>query len=86
MQSQIVDMFNLHLDTCPQCRDHPFDLCPEGALTLGMSAGAARDMHARTAAIVLGIKPEEVTEETRRAAKAVNFGSLYGPSGQKRNL
>jgi hypothetical protein len=26
--------FNQHLDTCAQCRDNPFNLCPEGARLL----------------------------------------------------
>jgi DNA polymerase I len=37
-----------------------------------------RDIHIETAALVNGIKPEEVTKEMRYAAKAVNFGILYG--------
>jgi DNA polymerase-1 len=36
------------------------------------------DIHATTAAAVLGLKPEKVTKEQRRQAKAVNFGLLYG--------
>ena len=38
------------------------------------------DIHARTAAIVNGIDLDEVTKEQRYAAKAVNFGILYGQS------
>ena len=38
------------------------------------------DIHARTAAIVNGISLEDVTKEQRYAAKAVNFGILYGQS------
>lgn len=37
-----------------------------------------RDIHTETAALIQGIKPEEVTKEMRYAAKAVNFGILYG--------
>ncbi len=37
-----------------------------------------RDIHIETAALVHGIKPEEVTKEMRYSAKAVNFGILYG--------
>jgi DNA polymerase-1 len=39
-----------------------------------------RDMHYETAATVAGIRPEDVTREQRQAAKAVNFGSIYGIS------
>jgi len=38
------------------------------------------DIHARTAAAVFGVAPGAVTAEQRRAAKAVNFGILYGQS------
>jgi DNA polymerase-1 len=37
-----------------------------------------RDIHTETAALIQGVKPEEVTKEMRYAAKAVNFGILYG--------
>jgi DNA polymerase-1 len=36
------------------------------------------DIHIETAALVYGIKPEEVTKAQRYAAKAVNFGIMYG--------
>lgn len=36
------------------------------------------DIHIQTAALVYGIKPEEVTKQQRYAAKAVNFGIIYG--------
>lgn len=36
------------------------------------------DVHQRTAAEVLGIPEAEVTKEQRYAAKAINFGILYG--------
>jgi len=39
---------------------------------------AGRDIHTETAALIGGVKPEEVTKEMRYAAKAVNFGILYG--------
>ncbi|HHY19201.1 MAG TPA: DNA polymerase I [Firmicutes bacterium] len=39
------------------------------------------DIHRRTAAEVLGIPIERVTEEQRSSAKAVNFGIIYGISG-----
>jgi DNA polymerase-1 len=37
-----------------------------------------RDIHTETAALIHGIAPEAVTKEMRYAAKAVNFGILYG--------
>lgn len=36
------------------------------------------DIHTQTAAQVFGISPEEVTPSMRTAAKAVNFGIVYG--------
>ena len=39
------------------------------------------DIHTRTAAEVLGVPPMLVTKEARNAAKAVNFGIVYGISG-----
>ncbi|MFN3885115.1 MAG: DNA polymerase I, partial [Rhodocyclaceae bacterium] len=38
------------------------------------------DIHRATAAEVFGITPLEVTAEQRRAAKAINFGLIYGMS------
>ena len=38
------------------------------------------DIHARTAAEVLGKDPESLTKEERNRAKAVNFGIIYGIS------
>ena len=38
------------------------------------------DVHRHTASKVLDIKPEDVTFEQRRHAKAVNFGLMYGMS------
>ena len=39
-----------------------------------------QDVHRRTAAEVLGVALEDVTNDQRRQAKAVNFGLLYGMS------
>jgi len=39
-----------------------------------------RDVHRATAAEVFGHTPEHVTDEQRRAAKAINFGLIYGMS------
>ncbi len=46
------------------------------------------DIHTATAAEVFGVLPEEVTRTQRSAAKAVNFGIVYGISdfGLSRNL
>lgn len=38
------------------------------------------DVHASTAALIYGIKAEDVTAEQRRFAKTVNFGVMYGMS------
>ncbi len=40
-----------------------------------------QDVHTRTAAEIHGISIEEVTPQMRRAAKAINFGIVYGISG-----
>lgn len=55
---------------------------------------ADHDVHRSTAAEVFGVKPEEVTSDQRRAAKAINYGLIYGMSafglaqqiGVKRNV
>ncbi|MBI4912156.1 MAG: DNA polymerase I [Acidobacteria bacterium] len=39
---------------------------------------AGEDIHRRTASEVMGVPMEQVTPEQRSAAKAVNFGLLYG--------
>ncbi|OGR44140.1 MAG: hypothetical protein A2X35_13160 [Elusimicrobia bacterium GWA2_61_42] len=46
------------------------------------------DIHLRTAAEVFNCAPQLVTQEMRRAAKAINFGIVYGqtPTGLSREL
>jgi DNA polymerase-1 len=48
----------------------------------GLIAAFAKnlDIHRATAAEVFGATPEMVTDEMRRAAKAINFGLIYGMS------
>ncbi len=41
---------------------------------------AGGDVHRATAAEVFGVPPEEITTNQRRAAKAINFGLMYGMS------
>jgi len=41
---------------------------------------AGEDIHRATAAEVFGTAPEQVSGEQRRAAKAINFGLIYGMS------
>ena len=42
-----------------------------------------QDIHARTAALIYDIRPEEVSPEQRRNAKTINFGLVYGMGAQK---
>jgi DNA polymerase-1 len=42
--------------------------------------GRGEDVHRATAAEIFGITPLEVQSEQRRAAKAINFGLIYGMS------
>lgn len=51
-----------------------------GDQTLINAFCAGEDVHRHTAAEVLGVAPEEVTEEDRRLAKTINFGLIYGMS------
>ena len=38
------------------------------------------DVHRATAAEIFGVKPEAITNDQRRSAKAINFGLIYGMS------
>jgi DNA polymerase-1 len=49
----------------------------EGLLRAFQEGG---DIHRATAAEVFGLEPEAVTSNQRRAAKAINFGLMYGMS------
>lgn len=37
------DTFHAHLDACEQCRNEPFNLCPEGAKVLAESVEKLND-------------------------------------------
>jgi DNA polymerase-1 len=54
------------------------DYCGTGPLVEAFRSG--EDIHRRTAAEVFGVAPMFVTPDQRRAAKAVNFGIIYGMS------
>ncbi len=41
------------------------------------------DIHSRTAAEILDVEPDAVTQEQRRIAKAINFGIIYGMGPRK---
>ncbi len=51
-----------------------------GDETLRKAFISGEDIHTRTASEVFGVPREEVTKEMRSAAKAVNFGIVYGIS------
>jgi DNA polymerase-1 len=46
----------------------------------GAPSAMGQDIHRATAAEVFGKAPDEVTSNERRAAKAINFGLIYGMS------
>jgi DNA polymerase-1 len=50
--------------------------CEQGPLVESFVHG--EDIHRRTAAEIFGVAPALVTTEQRRAAKAINFGIVYG--------
>lgn len=35
--SRTREAFHKHLDGCPQCANHPFELCPDGAKLLELA-------------------------------------------------
>lgn len=41
---------------------------------------SGQDVHRRTAALIFGLKEDEVSSDQRRAAKTINFGVMYGMS------
>ena len=49
-----------------------------GDETLLESFRKGEDVHRRTASEIFGISPDEVTDDHRRKAKAINFGIMYG--------
>ncbi|MFO0817574.1 MAG: DNA polymerase I [Pirellulales bacterium] len=51
-----------------------------GDETLRAAFAADEDIHARVASEVQGVPLAEVTRDMRRAAKAINFGVIYGQS------
>jgi DNA polymerase-1 len=59
-----------------------------GDLTLRQAFAEDADIHRFVAAQINGVRQEEVTSTMRRAAKAVNFGIVYGltPYGLSRDL
>jgi len=61
-------------------------ICGDETMISGFESGA--DIHTSTAAQVFGLPPEMITPEMRSAAKAVNFGIIYGISsfGLSENL
>ena len=54
-----------------------------GEPTLVDAFRRGEDIHGRTAAEVLGLKPAEVDAEARRLAKVINFGIIYGMGPQR---
>lgn len=54
-----------------------------GDSTIAQAYQAGTDLHALTAALTNGIAVEAVTKSQRQAAKALNFGLLYGMGWEK---
>jgi DNA polymerase-1 len=51
-----------------------------GDKTLTEAFSINEDIHKKTAAEIFSVVPEQVTSDQRRAAKAINFGLIYGMS------
>ncbi len=49
-----------------------------GDALLREAFAAGEDVHRRTAALLFGVAPREVTPDQRRQAKTINFGVMYG--------
>lgn len=78
---------NLFQSTDPEwemvCLDYSQAELRTAAVVAGVQAiknayNNGEDLHRNMAALVAGIKPEEVTKPQRTQAKAINFGYLYG--------
>lgn len=54
-----------------------------GDVTMKRAFQTRGDVHRLTASAVSGIPPEQVTNDMRKKAKAVNFGFLYGMGAKK---
>ncbi|MCG8479673.1 MAG: DNA polymerase, partial [Spirochaetales bacterium] len=53
-------------------------LSGDAALSAAFSEG--EDVHRRTASLIFGMEPTDVSSEQRRIAKTINFGVMYGMS------
>ncbi|MFP4210406.1 MAG: DNA polymerase I [Alkalispirochaeta sp.] len=54
------------------------ELSGDPALREAFTSG--EDVHRRTASLIFGVEPDEVTSDQRRIAKTINFGVMYGMS------
>jgi DNA polymerase-1 len=57
--------------------------CLSGETALLDAFRDGRDIHARTAALLFDLPPDQVGADMRRKAKTVNFGLIYGMGAQK---
>jgi len=46
----------------------------------------SQDIHRKTAAEMFGVPEDQVTPEQREAARAINFGALYGRGPNLQNI